>query len=140
MIALLILTLRAAALSALLWCQRNWRFLAGAVLILAALLFVYRACSKPQKPLTIDEASLSKINSPNAAERQKALEETVYENAEAVKTVDERSTIAESSVIEMQREVDKKVAEADKKIEAVKREKGDVSAAELECILMNVCG
>jgi hypothetical protein len=42
--------------------------------------------------------------------------------------------------VEMQKEVDAKVAEADKKIEAVKREKGDVTAEELECILTGVCG
>jgi hypothetical protein len=118
---------------------RNALYLVGTVGFLTGVILIYRACNKPPKPLTVDEPTLSKINSHNAAERQKALEETVYENAEVVKTVDERTTIAESNVIEMQREVDKKVAEADKKIEAVKREKGDVTAEELECILVGNC-
>lgn len=131
------LAIKLFILSALSFVQRHWRLFAGGVLLLAALLFIYRACGP--KPVKVDEAALSKINSENAAERRKALEETIYDNAETVKTVDERTTIAESNVVEMQREVDKKVAEADKKIEAAKKQGKDVTAEDLECLLTGVC-
>lgn len=134
-----LLALKLLALNAIAFVQRHWRLFAGGVLLLAALLFILRACNPSPKPITIDEQGLSKINSQNATERRKALEETIYDNAETVKTVEGRTTIAESNVVERQREVDKRVTDAEKKIEAVKAQKGDVTASELECILTGAC-
>ena len=88
-----ILAIKLALLSTLSFVQRHWRLFAGGIILLAALLLLYKACKPSKKPITIDEQALSKINSQNAQERKKQLEETMYENAEAVKTVDDGLTV-----------------------------------------------
>lgn len=125
----------------LLWLKSNWKSVIVGVGIFVIILFVFftfKGCFTPA-PLRVDEDSLQKINSQNATERKKELQTLIEDNKEVVRTVDERTTIAETNVIERNREVDQKIVEADKKIEAAKSQGKDVTSEELECILTGVC-
>jgi DNA-binding transcriptional MerR regulator len=122
-----------ALYDALMFLVRNWRITLPAIALGIIVFFVFRSCGRSKG---IDVKNIEKINSENKAERQQELREVVEENADAIKTVDGRTTIAETNVVERDRLVDEKVKEADKKIEEAKQQGQDVSSEQLECILL----
>lgn len=88
----------------------------------------------------IDQVSINKINASNEKERKEELRQVVEENADVVRSVDNRTTIAEVNVVERDRKIDEKVAEIDRKIMEVKtQEHRDITSAELECLLVGPC-
>lgn len=117
--------------------RRHWR---GCLIVIGVLLAVIAAATgfkwltRP-KPIKIDEKGLQRLNSENVADAKKELRNVIEENADLVRTADERLTIAETNVIERNRLIEEKVAEASAAVEAAKRSGRDVTAAELECIL-----
>lgn len=110
------------------------------VAVLALLLLPFlllRGCGRSP---SIDQEQIEKINKANEKERKAELQKVIEENAEVVRTVDNRTSIAETNVIERNRSIDEKVKEADKAITEAKKQGRDVTAAELECLLTgNLC-
>ena len=129
------LALKLFVLNALGWAQENWRIVLGVFLALFVFIFVFKACSKP-KAVKIDEAQISKINSENRAERIKELTEVVEANADVIKTVDERTELVDVAAEVRNAEVDAKVREAEKKIVEAKQQGKDITAEELEALLL----
>lgn len=130
-----ILALKLIVLNALGWAQENWRIVAGVFLLLFVFIFVFKACNRPAK-VKIDEAQIQKINSENRQERIKELTEVVEANADVIKTVDERTELVDVAAEARNAEVDKKVIEADRKIQEAKSQGKDVTAEELEALLL----
>ena len=102
---------------------------------LAISLLIYKACFV-HKPIQIEETSLEKIKSENKAERIKELTKVVEANADVIKTVDNRTELSEVNNIERNREVDARVKKADEALQAAKAQGKDVTAEQLECILL----
>jgi hypothetical protein len=121
--------------NALGWAYANWRILVGVFLLIFVFAFVLRQCNRPPK-VKIDEAQIQKINSENRAERIKELTEVVEANADVIKTVDERTELVEVAAEARNQEVDARVKKADEKIQEAKREGKDVTAEELEALLL----
>lgn len=120
------------------WSQWTWplKLTSIGIVALVILLIVLglRGCGKSTPK--IDEASLQKINSANKKEREQELQKVIENNADVVKTVDNRSNIAETNVVERNRLIDEKVKAADQAIVAAKQQGRDVTSEELECILI----
>lgn len=120
------------------WAQWTWplKLISVVLLIIVIGLVVgfFKSCGKPTPK--IDEQSLQKINSQNKREREQELQKVIEENADIVQTVNQNTTIAETNVVERNREIDEKVKEADKKIVEAKQQGRDVTSEELECILV----
>ncbi|MEO8649811.1 MAG: hypothetical protein ABI539_11655 [Acidobacteriota bacterium] len=115
----------------------HWRVIAiaaGVVLVIGLTIGFFRSCARAR--IKIDQESINKINSANEAERKKELQKIIEDNASVVQTVDNRSALAETNVVERNREVDERVRAANAKIEAAKRVNGHVTSEELECILV----
>lgn len=117
------------------WAQENWRLVAGMIMAVAVSLLIYKACFV-RKPIQIDETSLEKIKSENKAERIKELTKVVEENADVIKTVDNRTELSEVNNVERNREVDARVKKADEALQVLQAQGKDVSGPELECILL----
>jgi hypothetical protein len=64
------------------------------------------------------------------------LQKVVDDNADVIKTVDNRTEIVNTDVYERQRASQERIAEADKQIEAAKAQGRDVTQEELECLLV----
>lgn len=107
----------------------------GALIIILGFGWLFRGCGK-RKAIQIDEQSLQKVNSENEKERKKELQVIVENNADTIKTVDERTEIQNINVVEKNAEIDTKIADADKKIQAAKSQTGDVTSEQLEKILL----
>lgn len=123
-------------MSGVTWCIVNWRFTVTVVAIFIVLVgsaLVFNRCKK--RP-TIDIDKVNRINNANEKERKKELQDLVEQNQDVIKTVDERIEIQNVNVVERAREVDAKVAEANRKIIEAKSQGRDVTSAELECILV----
>lgn len=130
-----------AFLSALTWLvnhiRKNLRvylYIAAGLALLLVLVFAFRSCGKSKAK--VDLESVDKINSGNKAEVRKEVREMVEENAEVVTTVDNRTTIAETNVVERDRLLDEKVRVVEQKIEAEKAITGNVTQEQLQCILV----
>ena len=121
---------------ATLWAKRGITILAGLIVVIV-FLFVFRSCGR--RPASIDQESINKINSANEAERKKELQNVIEDNADVVRTVDNRSTVAETNVIERNRLIDEKIKQADQAISNAKAQGRDVTGPELECILTGNC-
>lgn len=106
------------------------------LLVLIGFVALFRSCGKRQ--VKIDESQIQKINQANERERKLEIEKVILENANTIKTVDERTTIAETNVVERNRLLDEKIKDADKKIAEAKQQKGDVTSEELEKILLGL--
>jgi hypothetical protein len=122
------------------WIIAHWRLIAaclGAFLLLVLVVMAFKSCGK--REVKIDENQIQKINQANEKERKAELEKIINDNAEIIKTTDERSNIAEINRVERERLTDEKIAEVDKKIEAAKSQGKDVTSAELECMLTGDC-
>jgi hypothetical protein len=117
------------------WIIAHWRLvltIAAIIALLIAVIVLYRSCKKTAK---IDLETVDKINNGNRAERMKELQKIIEENSEVIKTVDNRSNVAEVNVVERNREIDAKIKEADKKILEAKEQGKDITQEQLECIL-----
>ena len=117
------------------WALVNWRIILGVFLIIFVFAFVLRQCNRPPK-VKIDEAQIQKINSENRAERVKELTEIVEANEEVIKTVDERTELVDVAAEARNQEVDARVKKADEAIQSAKKEGKDVTAEELEALLL----
>lgn len=107
------------------------------VLAIIVVLFVaisFKACLTPQPK--IDEQTIQKVNSENERVRKEELKQIIEENSEVIKTVDERTTIAETNIEERDKLINQKIAEVDKKLEQIKNNKGEVTSDELQCLLV----
>ncbi len=95
--------------------KKYWKYILGGILILVLIIFLLRACTPEPK---INQEEIQKINSANEKERKEALQE-VFKKIDTEQQVD-----------------DKKIAEADKKVEQSKKSTGkDITAEELEKLL-----
>jgi len=94
-----------------------------------------RSCWTAHK-LKVSQEQIQKINEANRAERIKELQKIVDDNADVIKTVDNRTALSETNVVERNRMIDDRVREADKAIEAAKQQGKDVSGEELDCLLI----
>lgn len=111
----------------------NWKVVVPAIVLIVAVIFVYRACHKPAK---INLEQIEKINNANEKERKAELQKVIEDNQDVVRTVDNRAAITEINNVEKNREIDAKVKEADKKIMEAKAQGKDVTQEELQCILV----
>lgn len=119
------------------WIVAHWRLVAGVVgVVLFVIVFglVYRSCSKPSTKVDLD--TVNKINSGNKAEVRREVREMVEENAAVATTVDNRTTIAETNVVERDRLLDEKVRAVEQKIEAAKANGENVTQEQLQCALV----
>jgi ABC-type multidrug transport system fused ATPase/permease subunit len=117
--------------------RKHWRIalvVVGLVFLLSTVILLKKSCSN--RKVKIDESTIQKINSENRAERIKELTEVVESNADVIKTVDERTELVEVNAIERNAEVDRKVRDADLKIQEAKAQGKDITGPELECILL----
>lgn len=105
----------------------------AAILLFAVVAFFYRHCGP--KTASIDLKSVEKINKANETERKAELQKVIEQNADVIKTVDERNTIAETNETERNAQIFAKIQEADRKIAEAKASGRDVTSAELEKIL-----
>lgn len=110
-------------------------FIIGLIFLIIFILGIslYSCFKKEPK---IDQESINKINTANEIQRKQELQKVIEENQDVIKAVDERNTITELNELERNRQIQIKVAEADKKIEEAKRGGKDVTQEELKCILI----
>lgn len=95
--------------------KKYWKYIVGVILALFILTFLFKACQPEYK---IDQQQIQQINSANEKQRKEALQE-VFQQINDTQSVN-----------------DKKIAEADKKVEESKKQTGhDVTAEELEKLL-----
>jgi hypothetical protein len=106
---------------------------AGLVLFFV-IAFTFKACKS--KSAKVDLDTVNKINNGNAAEVHKQVREMVEENAEVTTTVDNRTTIADTNVIERDRLLNEKIRVVEQKISAAKANGGNVTQEELQCLLV----
>lgn len=119
------------------WLTAHWRLVAvclGAFLLLILVVMAFRGCGK--REVKIDEEQIQKINQANERERKAELQKVIEENQEVIKTVDERSNLAEVNRVERERVIDEKIKEVDKKIADAKSQGKDVTQEELKCLLI----
>jgi uncharacterized membrane protein (Fun14 family) len=117
----------------------HWKLVLTVVGVFTLLILVglaYRGCKRQPK---IDLQAVEKINTANRKEREEELRKIIVENQDVVKTVDERTAIAETQVEVREQVIEEKIKEADKKIVEAKSQGKDVTSAELECILTGNC-
>lgn len=91
-----------------------------------------------KKP-SIDLDTVNRINTANESQRKKELEKVIFENQEVIKTVDERTNLADVNIVEREKAIDEKIKQVDAKIQEAKANGKDVTSAELECILTGNC-
>lgn len=106
----------------------------GAILLVVIVAFFYRHCGP--KPASIYMKSVNKINKANEIERKAELQKMIEQNADVVKTVDQRNTIANEDERTRDAAIWAKIQQADQKIADAKAGGRDVTSAELECILV----
>jgi hypothetical protein len=117
------------------WFARdNWKIVVPAIVLLVLVILFYKTCG--HKKASIDLETVNKINNANEQERKAELRKTIEENQTVVNTVDNRTTIAETSVSERDRQIEAKVKEADARIAEAKQQGRDVTQEELQCILV----
>ena len=109
-------------------------YIAAGLGLLLLLVFVFRSCGG--KSAKIDLETVDKINSKNEAEAKKAVRDAVVENANVVMTVDNRSTLAETNIVERDRLIEEKLKVVNQKVAEAKAGGGNVTGPELECILI----
>jgi hypothetical protein len=115
----------------------HWKIFAIALGVIVLVVLFYKACG--HKKASIDLQTVDKINNANERDRKAELRKTIEDNATVVNTVDNRSTIAETNVVERDRQIEEKVKAADAEIQKAKSQGHDVTSQELECILTGDC-
>lgn len=103
----------------------NWYWIALGIGILVLFFVLVSGSCRNERKVEINEEAIQKVNSADRREREAALEKVITENRDAIESVDNRN-------ISIQQEI--KRAEA--AIEASKRQGKDVSAEELEVLLL----
>lgn len=128
-------------LSALTWIVNHVRknvrvylYIAAGLVLLLAIVFVFRSCGK--KSAKVDLETANKINAGNKAEVRKEVREMVEENATVATTVDNRTTIAETNVVERDRLLDEKIKVVEQKIAEAKANGEDITQEKLQCLLV----
>lgn len=115
----------------------HWRVIAVCasflILLVGVAAFVH-SCGKREVKLDIE--SLEKINSQNEKIRKQELQNIVEENQEVITTNDGRSTLTDVHVQERNAEIDKRVKAADKAIMDAKQSGKDITAEQLEKLLL----
>ena len=106
--------------------------LVGVVVLLFSLWA--KSCWTARK-LKVSQAQVDKINKADEHDRKAELQKVIDDNADAVRTVDNRTAISETNTIERNRLIDDKIKEADKKIQDAKAQGHDVTGPELDCML-----
>lgn len=119
----------------------NWPYVLAAVV--AFVLFVYlivglNSCGKNTPPVFTPE-SLNKINSAEREQIDKVVREVITENTEAKHTVDNRTATSEAEAERLKQEVDEKARKAAEKVIEARNQGRDVTAEELECIVLGSC-
>jgi len=89
----------------------------------------------PKKGVTIDQAAVQKINAADEKTRKDELHDQIVKNQDVIKTNDNRTELQNLDTAEKNREIDRKVAEADKQVQEKKAQGHDVTQEELHCIL-----
>lgn len=121
------------------WNQWTWPLKLGTLAAIAILLlivfFSFKSCFKP-KSAKVDIETANKINTGNAAEVRQQVRDMVEENAEVATTVDNRTTIAETNVVERNRLIEEKVKAIDQKIAEAKSNGEDITQEKLQCLLV----
>lgn len=105
-----------------------------AAAILLTVVISLRGCSS--KSAKVDLDTVNKINNGNATEVRNQVREMVEDNAEVTTTVDNRTTIAETNVVERNRLLDEKVKAVEQKINQAHAEGRNVTQEELQCELV----
>ncbi len=118
------------------WITAHWKLIAGivAAAILVVVAFLTYAWLKPQPKIDLD--TVDRINRANDSERKKELQDVIEDNQDVIRTVDNRSALNETNVVERNREIDAKVKAANDAIAEAKRQGRDVTEAELKCLLV----
>lgn len=105
----------------------------GAVLVFALIVVAFKSCGK--REVKIDLESVEKINNENQANRKKELEKIIENNADTIRTNDNRTAISEVNNIERDRKIKEKVDAVDAKILEIKSNGKDATAEEIHCLL-----
>jgi len=124
---------------ALLFLKTHWRKIAigvGITILLLGIFFTYQSC-KPQPKIDIE--TVNTINNANEQKRIEELTKKINDNAEIIKSNDNRTALTELNIEERDKQIAEKVKEVDLKIQEVKKEGRDVTQEELECLLMGNC-
>lgn len=106
----------------------------GVVLLIIVIGVVTYKCS--HRPAKIDLETVNKINNANEKERKAELQKVIEDNADVVRTVDNRSAVTEVNVVERNRAIDDKIKAVDAKIAEAKSQGRDVTQDELNCLLI----
>ena len=119
----------------------NWPYTLA--FIVGAILFVYlvvgiNSCGKNTAPVFTPE-SLNKINTAESERIEKVVREEIEKNAEAKRTVGDRSANAEADAQREKREVDEKARRAAEKVIEARNQGRDVTGPELDCIVLGNC-
>lgn len=109
--------------------------LLAAFLAFAVLWKLWRVIN-PKPVLKVDQVETQRLNAADEKTRKQALQDVVEKNQDVVKTVDERTELQNVNAVEKNREIDAKVAAADKAIADAKAQGRDVTEEELSCLLI----
>lgn len=121
---------------ALLFLKTHWRKIAigvGITILLLSIFFIYQSL-KPQPKIDIE--TVNTINNANEQKRKEELTKQMNDNAEVIKSNDNRTALTELNIEERDRQIAEKVKEVDLKIQEVKQQGRDVTQGELECLLI----
>lgn len=117
------------------------RIFLGLVVLVALIIgLIVVKCAGGDSPKVINEETLQKVKNGDRSTIQKELQDRIDSNAETVRTVDNRTTIAEVNVVERNKAADAKVKQAADAVIAARQQGRDITAEELECLLTgNLC-
>lgn len=93
-----------------------------------------KSCWSAHK-LKVTQAQIDKINNANEHDRKAELQKVIDDNADVVRTVDNRTAVSETNTIERNRVIDDKIKAADKAIQDAKAQGQDVTGEQLDCLL-----
>jgi hypothetical protein len=126
------------------WNQWTWPLKLGTLLVFLVVIGLIigglRSCGR-KKDIKLDHETVQKVNSIDKAEVRKEIREMVEENLDVVEAVGSQTALTEVNAVERNRVIEEKITEADRKIQEVKAEKGNVTQEDLQCILVpSDCG
>lgn len=120
----------------LLFIKENWRKILiglGITILLLGIFFIYQSF-KPQPKIDIE--TVNTINNANETKRIEELTKKVNDNAEIIKSNDNRTALTDLNIEERDKQIEEKVKEINLKIQEVKQQGRDVTQTELECLLI----
>lgn len=119
----------------------NWPYVLafiGAVVLFVFVAVWFNSCGGNTPPVFTPE-SLNKINAAESERIEKVVREEIEKNAEAKRAVGDRTANAESDAERNKQEVDEKARKAAEKVKEARNQGRDVTAEELECIVLGNC-